>query len=118
MPQETPSPLDLPEPEWEPDSALGWATGVILFAGILLLLGNAVSLRDWIDDQPPSPVQAQAGAIADTWVSFSREIGLGVPRDALHTQWKRAEAARFTPKGIAVPEGEDADPQAGASDQR
>lgn len=114
MPQETPSPLDLPEPEWEPESALGWTSGVVFFASMVLLIGNAVSLRDWINDQPPSPVQAQAGAIADSWVSFSREIGLGVPRDALHTQWKRAEAARFTAKGVEIPAGEGADPQADA----
>ena len=112
MPQETPSPLDLPEPEWEPDSALGWTTGVILFASLLLLVGNAVSLRDWINDQPPSPLQAQAGAIADQWVAFSRQIGFGVPRDALHAQWKRAEAARFTRNGMEIPEGEGADPPA------
>ncbi len=48
MPQETPSPLDRPEPEGEESSALGWATGVILFAGVLLLLTNAVSLRDYL----------------------------------------------------------------------
>jgi hypothetical protein len=106
MPHHTPSPLDLPEPEDEADSALGWATGVILFAGLLLLLANAVSLRDWIDDQPPGPVQAQAAAIADQWVEISRQIGFGVPRDALHTQWKRAEGARFAKDGVFVPEGE------------
>jgi hypothetical protein len=109
MPQETPSPLDLPEPEWEPESALGWASGVIVVATLVLLLANAVSLRDWIDDQPPSPFQAQAAEIADQWVGISRQIGFGVPRDALHRQWKRAEGARFTPNGMDVPEGEGAD---------
>ncbi len=106
MPHETPSPLDLPEPELEEDDALGWATGVILFAALLLLLANAVSLRDWIDDRPPGPVQAQAAAIADDWVDISRQIGFAAPRDALHAQWKRAEGARFARDGIMVPAGE------------
>jgi hypothetical protein len=110
VPQETPSPLDLPEPEWEPESALGWTTGVIVIASLVLLLMNSVSLRDWIDDQTPSPIQAQAAGIADQWVEIGRQIGFGVPRDALHRQWKRAEAARFTAKGVEVPEGEGADP--------
>ncbi len=114
MPRETPSPLDLPEPDPETEGVLGWATGVILVAGLVLLLTNAVSLRDWIDEQTPSPVQAQAAGLADQWVELSRQIGLGVPRDALHTQWKRAEAARFTSKGIAIPpagEGADLPPE-------
>jgi hypothetical protein len=106
MPHETPSPLDLPEPELEAESALGWATGVIVFASLLLLLANAVSLRDWIDDQPPGPLQAQAAAVADQWVEISRQIGFGRPRDALHTQWKRAEGARFAGDGVVVPAGE------------
>jgi hypothetical protein len=106
MPQHTPSPLDLPEPELEEGSALGWTTGVILVASLLLLLTNAVSLRDWIDDQPQGPVQAQAAELADQWVEISRRIGFGVPRDALHTQWKRAEGARFAKGGVSVPKGE------------
>jgi hypothetical protein len=110
VPKETPSPLDLPEPEWEPESALGWASGVIFVASLVLLFANAVSLRDWIDDQPPGPIQAQAAGIADQWVAISRQIGFGVPRDALHRQWKRAEGAQFTPNGVEVPDGETADP--------
>ena len=107
MPYETPSPLDLPEPEDAETSALGWASGVILFAGGLLALANAVSIRDWIDDLPASPAQAQAAATADAWVEISRQLGFGRPRDALHAQWKRAEGARFDKDGrISVPEAE------------
>lgn len=109
MPQQTPSPLDLPEPELEEESALGWASGVILFAALLLLLANAVSLRDWIDDLPPGPTQARAAAIADDWLAISRQIGFGAPRDALHTQWKRAEAARFAGQG-GTPETDQTSP--------
>jgi len=104
MHKETPSPLDLPEPELEPESALGWATGLIAIASLFLLLTNAVSLRDWIDDQPPSPLQAQAAAVADQWVAISRAIGVALPRDALHHVWKRAEGARFVDHKVFVPE--------------
>ena len=109
MPQQTPSPLDLPEPDEEQESALGWATGVIAIVALLLLLTNAVSLRDWIDDQPQGPVQAQVAELADQWVGISRQIGFGVPRDALHAQWKRAEGARFVKDGVFVPDGEEAE---------
>lgn len=94
MPHGTPSPIDLPRPEIE-ESGLGWAFGVILIASLFLLFANAESLRDWIDDQPPSPLQAQAAEYADQWVGITEELGIGVPRKAMHEQWKRAEAARF-----------------------
>ena len=94
MPLHTPSPIDLPEPELEADG-LGWTFGVIALTALFLLLTNAVSLRDWIDDQPPSLVQAQAASIADQWVQITEQFGIGLPRNAMHTQWKRAEGARF-----------------------
>jgi hypothetical protein len=94
VPQDTPSPIDLPEPELE-ESGLGWAFGIILIASLFLLFANAQSLSDWIDDQPPGPLQAQAAEWADQWVSLTEEMGIGLPRKAMHAQWKRAEAARF-----------------------
>lgn len=94
MPHETPSPIDLPEPELE-SGGLGWTFGVILIASLVLLFANAVSLRDWIDDQPPGPVQAQAAEWADQWVAITEGFGIGLPRKAMHARWKRAEEARF-----------------------
>jgi hypothetical protein len=94
MPHETPSPIDLSEPELE-ENGLGWAFGVILIASLFLLFANAESLRDWVDDQPPSPLQAQAAEYADQWVDLTEGLGVGLPRKALHELWKRAEAARF-----------------------
>lgn len=88
----TPSPIDLPEPELE-QSGRGWTVAVIVIAALFLLVTNAVSLRDWIDDQPPGPFQSQAAALADQWVDATAAIG--IPRDFLHAQWKRAEQARF-----------------------
>jgi len=96
MPKETPSPLDLPEPDLDEEGGLGWTTGVIVVATLLLLMMNAVSLRDWINEQPPGPVQARASMLADSWVALTDGIGWGQPRALLHEQWKRAEAARFS----------------------
>jgi len=98
MPQETPSPIDLAEPELEANG-LGWAFGVILIASLFLLFANAVSLRDWIDDQPPGPVQARAAEYADQWVAITEDFGIGLPRKAMHEQWKRAEEAQFGAAG-------------------
>jgi len=106
VPQETPSPIDLPEPELE-ESGLGWAFGVILIASLFLLFANAVSLRDWIDDQPPSPIQARAAELADQWVGITEAFGVGRPRKVMHAQWKRAEQARFP--GQTAAEGASSD---------
>jgi len=94
MPQETPSPIDLPEPELE-EAGLGWTFGVIAIASLFLLFANASSLRDWIDDQSPSQAQQQAAEYADQWVETTESFGIGLPRKAMHDQWKRAEEARF-----------------------
>jgi uncharacterized protein (DUF58 family) len=94
VPQETPSPIDLPEPELD-ESGLGWAFGVILIASLFLLFANAASLRDWIDDRPPGPIQAQAAELAEQWVAITEGFGIGLPRKVMHAQWKRAEQARF-----------------------
>jgi len=95
MPKDTPSPLDLPEPDLDEEGGLGWTTAVIVVAAVLLLMMNAVSLRDWINEQPPGPVQAKASALADQWVALMDGIAWGRPRALMHEQWKRAEAARF-----------------------
>ena len=88
------SPVDLPADPVE-ERGLGWTTASILVASGVLLLANAVSLSDWIEDKPPGAVQAQAAAAAGSWTAITREIGIGVPRLWLHAGWKQAEEARF-----------------------
>ena len=102
------SPIDLLEPPLE-EAGLGWSCGVILIASLFLLCANGVSLRDWIDDQPPGPIQARAAELADQWVDFTEAMGIGLPRKALHAQWKHAEQARFP--GQADGEGAEASPE-------
>jgi len=94
MPQDTPSPIDLPAPEME-EGGLGWTSGVIAIASIFLLFANAASLRDWIDDLSPGPIQQQAAELADQWVETMESLGIGLPHKAMHEQWKRAEQARL-----------------------
>jgi hypothetical protein len=94
VPRETPSPIDLPE---EPLDApgLGWTAAVILIAALFLLAMNAVSLRDWVEEQTPGPIQAQAAAAAEQWVQLTDAMGAGSPRAWLHDLWKKAEATHF-----------------------
>jgi len=94
MPQDTPSPIDLPAPELD-EGGLGWTFAVIAIASFFLLFANAASLRDWIDDLSPGPTQQQAAEFADQWVETTESFGIGLPRKAMHDQWKRAEQARF-----------------------
>jgi hypothetical protein len=95
MPRETPSPVDLPDPLIDDEGGLAWTSVVIAVAAVVLLITNSVSLKDWIDDLPPSPLQAEAAEVADGWLTLTRNIGVALPRDALHDQWKKAEGARF-----------------------
>jgi len=94
MPRETPSPIDLSEEPLEAPG-LGWTFGAIVIAALLLLATNAVALRDWVEEQTPGPVQAQAATAAEQWVQLTDAIGIGRPRAWLHNLWKRIEAARF-----------------------
>jgi hypothetical protein len=104
MHKEMPSPVDLPDPLPDDGAGLGWGTGVIVVAALLLLAINAVSLRDWIDDMPPSPLQARAAGVAEQWLELTRAAGVARPRDALHDGWKQVEAARFPePSGGDAP---------------
>lgn len=72
-----------------------WSSITIAVASLFLLATNAITLRGWIDEQPPSPIQAQLAEIAGQWEGMTDSIGLGVPRALLHRHWKAAEAARF-----------------------
>jgi hypothetical protein len=95
MYRETPSPVDLPDPIVDDVEGFGWASTAIAVAAIVLLATNSVSLKDWIDDQPPSPLQARAADAADMWLTAMRAVGIAGPRDVLHDAWKGAENARF-----------------------
>ena len=89
------SPVDLPAQEGRDRYGLGWATGAIALATLLLAALNAVAIQDWADELRPSPLQAEVAAAADRWVEITDAAGLGTPRAALHAAWKRAQAARF-----------------------
>jgi len=95
MPRETPSPIDLPGPARLGTGGLGWTAGVLATATLVLAATNAVAIQGWLNEQPPGPVQAWAAGVADEWAGFTDRIGLARPRAALHSGWKRAEAARF-----------------------
>ena len=94
MTREILSPIDLPAAPLD-RPGLAWTSATIAIATALLLIANAVSLRDWIDDLPPGPMQAQASSLAGQWVELTETAGVGHPRGWLHALWKEAEAARF-----------------------
>jgi hypothetical protein len=89
------SPVDLPPGPQSVDGSLGWTTGVIAIATLILFLMNGFSLRDWTEQLPPGPRQAAFAASAERWQAATDQIGLGMPRAALHRVWKTAQAARF-----------------------
>ena len=90
------SPVDIDAAdEWARDEpALGLAAGAILVATVFLGLTNAVSIRDWVDEQTPSPRQAALTVLADDWLATTTAIGLATPRRVMHERWKAAQGAR------------------------
>jgi hypothetical protein len=91
---ELPSPVDLGDMD-DRGGALGWAIGAIATATIVLLFANAGTLAGWVDEQTPSDIQLRASEISHDWADSMDRIGIGKPRQKLHEQWKRAQAARF-----------------------
>lgn len=91
------SPVDYDaDDEWARDEpARGPAFGIIAVATAFLALTNAVSIRDWVDEQPPSARQAAMTAWSDAWLARTEAIGLATPRAALHAQWEKAKALRL-----------------------
>lgn len=90
------SPVDLAGGPAEDGHALRWVTIAIATASLFLLFANAASIRQWVDEQTPGPLQARAQAMAMEWEAFTDRIGIGTPRAALHQQWKAAQATRFS----------------------
>lgn len=93
------SPVDLKSRFFGMHHPLRWTTLTIMTASLFLLATNARSLRDWIDEQPPGPVQAQVANLAERWEGLTAGVGLGVPRAVLKTGWNKAQAARFGKAG-------------------
>jgi hypothetical protein len=89
------SPVDLDDETDESEGDLLWSTATIVIAALILLLTNAVSLSDWVEDMPPSQIQSQAAEVAAKWRDTTDQLGLAAPRARLHDLWKRAETARF-----------------------
>jgi|KBSSwiStaDraftv2_1062776.scaffolds.fasta_scaffold191369_3 hypothetical protein len=89
------SPVDLPNPTLPKGHPLRWTTICIATASLFLLATNAVSLRDWVDEQTPGPIQAKAAVLAASWQDLTDRVGLGKPRALLHREWKEAQATRF-----------------------
>lgn len=88
------SPVDLPVDETGGNGLL-WATVAITVASLLLLVTNAFSLRGWIDEQTPGPLQARLAETAAGWEKAMASVWLDRPRAEIHHMWKAAQAARF-----------------------
>lgn len=95
--EEFESPVDLPGRSVPQRHPLRWTTITIATASLFLLATNAFSIKGWVEDQPPGPVQVRAAALAERWEIITGK--LGVPREALHKVWKSAQAARFETDG-------------------
>ena len=89
------SPVDLPAEPLSGGDPLLWTTVTIAVAALLLLFANAGTLAGWVDEKPVSEPQQQASQRAADWKATMDAAGATAPRDWLHAQWKRLQAARF-----------------------
>lgn len=88
------SPVDLP-PDAPGGDGLRWTTVSIAVASLFLLATNAFSLREWIEEQPAGPLQAQLADRAAQWEAATGSLGLTMPRAEMHQAWKAAQSTRF-----------------------
>jgi hypothetical protein len=89
------SPVDLPEPPVPLPHGLGWATRVIAWASLVLLLLNAHALRSWSCQLPPGAASAQVVNAAESWYDLVGQAGLNRPVETMHAWWQAARELRF-----------------------
>ena len=90
------SPVDLEDVDgYAALPGLAWGSAAIAIAALLLAATNAVAIRDWANEQTPSPTQERLSYAAERWVAITDDIGLGSARAAMHGWWKRAQALTF-----------------------
>jgi len=95
MADEFDSPVDIAGDE-QGLSGLGLlavAMGVALF---VLAMLNAHALAAWADGLEPGARAARIGAVAHGLADATAARGLDGPRAALHDEWNRVKAARFS----------------------
>lgn len=89
------SPVDLPDPPTPLPHGLGWTTGVIAWASLVLLLFNAHAIRGWAYQLPPSNASAMIVSAAEGWYDTVGRIGLNRPVEAMHGGWQAGRDMRF-----------------------
>ena len=89
------SPVDLPGRFQGMHRPLRWTSLTILTASLFLLATNAFSMREWIDEQTPGPMQARIATAAAAWEAQTGTFGLGAIRRDVHALWKKGQEWRF-----------------------
>lgn len=89
------SPVDLPPDPIDRRQALGWASGVVATASLLLLVLNAHAIGAWFDELTPTPLTARLQGPVAWLTGTTARAGLDGPRAALHGRWEKVRAARF-----------------------
>ncbi|SFS12704.1 hypothetical protein [Sphingomonas jatrophae] len=94
-------PVDLPGHTVLGGHPLRWASGAIATATLFLAATNAVAIDGWAAELEPTPAVARLNAATAWWRAATDRVGLGAPRAALHTEWKKAEAAHLPGQAAA-----------------
>lgn len=89
------SPVDLPDPPVPLPDGLGWATKVIAWASLVLVLLNAHAIQSWSYQLPPGAASAQVVNAAEAWYDLAGQAGLNRPVETMHAWWQMGRDLRF-----------------------
>jgi len=72
-----------------------WTTRAIVFATVLMLVFNAVSIQNWSRQQPPGWVTSTVQQLGDVWAAQVMQLGADRPRQAFRDVWSSFQHTDF-----------------------
>ncbi len=72
-----------------------WTSRAIVFATVMLLVFNAVSLQNWARQQPACWIPETVGRLAEVWTEQVAQLGADIPRQSARDAYQRAQEQRF-----------------------
>ena len=109
----TDSPIPLPADPDDPVArmrAVRWTAVVMATASLFLFVFNAPALKNWSASLKPNEMTVAAAGVAAAWEETVANLGLTLPRAAVHDAWANGRNLTFPQK--SGPTGADQPPPA------
>lgn len=72
-----------------------WTSRAIVFAGVFLLIFNAVSIQNWSRQQAPNWATSTVQQLADVWVAQLALLGADQPRQGVRELYQQVRETRY-----------------------